>query len=145
MDPCDKQCDSQHSNHCDNQRDYQPDYQRDYQCDYQRDMSPTVSIPPSYSTELSGSEAQLLGLYADPILPHPRQLYDPYPQTYSQRDIERILYIEKLTRDLSVNLAGVEEISHLQQELEQRKQKMQREIFRLHDQIEQLEHQIGSN
>ena len=58
---------------------------------------------------------------------------------YSQKDIDRILYIQQLTQDLGVNLAGVEEISRLQLELERQKQKMQSEIQRLHHQISDLE------
>jgi MerR family transcriptional regulator/heat shock protein HspR len=61
---------------------------------------------------------------------------------YSQNDIERILYIQKLTQDLGVNLAGVEEISRLQQELSKQKAKMQAEIQRLHTQISSLEDQM---
>ena len=43
------------------------------------------------------------------------------PRLYSDRDIERVIYIRKLMRDLGVNLAGVEA------------------ILRLHDHIERLQ------
>ncbi len=64
---------------------------------------------------------------------------------FSQQDIQRILHIQSLSRELGVNLAGVEEITRLQQELETQKQRMQQNITRLNQQIEVLEEEIGSD
>ena len=72
------------------------------------------------------------------------------PRLYTDRDIERVVQIRGLMRDLGVNLAGVEAILHmkdrmetLQGSLEQEMQKMQihheAEIRRLKDIIERLQ------
>jgi MerR family transcriptional regulator/heat shock protein HspR len=97
----------------------------------------------SVAAELVHMHPQTLRLYERRGLVQPHR--DGKNRLYSQRDIERILYIQKLTRDLGVNLAGVEEITRLQQELEKQKRKMQVEIQRLHHQIEGLENQMGAN
>ena len=72
------------------------------------------------------------------------------PRLYSDRDIERVVQIRNLMRDLGVNLAGVETILHMkdrmeqmQEELEQQMHEMQTrheaETRRLKDIIERLQ------
>lgn len=46
------------------------------------------------------------------------------PRLYSDRDIERVMYIRQLMRDLGVNLAGVEAILRLRDHLETQRQQM---------------------
>ena len=41
------------------------------------------------------------------------------PRLYSDRDIERVVHIRRLMRDLGVNLAGVETILHMKDRMEQ--------------------------
>jgi MerR family transcriptional regulator/heat shock protein HspR len=41
------------------------------------------------------------------------------PRLYSDRDIERVIHIRSLMRDLGVNLAGVEAILHMKDRMEQ--------------------------
>ncbi|MBE3559668.1 MAG: MerR family transcriptional regulator [Ktedonobacteraceae bacterium] len=41
------------------------------------------------------------------------------PRLYSDRDIERVIHIRSLMRDLGVNLAGVETILHMKDRMEQ--------------------------
>lgn len=53
---------------------------------------------------------------------------------YSEADIERLRQIQRLTRDLGVNLAGVEIILDLLDRVE----KLQQEIETLHAQMEQM-------
>ena len=62
---------------------------------------------------------------------------------YSQREIERLRKISRLTNELGVNLAGVEVIIDLTERLEkmqerskQREQQLQAEIDRLRQQLE---------
>jgi len=73
------------------------------------------------------------------------------PRLYTDRDIERVVQIRGLMRDLGVNLAGVEAILHmkdrmeaLQDELAQEMQNLQTqheaETRRLKDIIERLQH-----
>jgi MerR family transcriptional regulator, heat shock protein HspR len=50
---------------------------------------------------------------------------------YSERDIDYLREIRRLTQELGVNLAGVEEIMKLRFELDEVQQKLEGEIFRL--------------
>lgn len=58
---------------------------------------------------------------------------------YSQRDVERLQRIQRLTRDLGVNLAGVEVILDLLDRMEALREEMQQEIYRLSRRIEELQ------
>jgi MerR family transcriptional regulator/heat shock protein HspR len=55
------------------------------------------------------------------------------PRLYSDRDIERVIQIRSLMRDLGVNLAGVEAILHMKDRMEQMQEEMEQEIRELHD------------
>ncbi|MGK7908076.1 MAG: helix-turn-helix transcriptional regulator [Synechococcus sp.] len=94
----------------------------------------------SVAADLVNMHPQTLRQYERRGLLQPQR--DGKNRLYSQNDIDRILYIQQLTQDLGVNLAGVEEISRLQLELERQKQKMQSEIQRLHQQIATLEDRL---
>ena len=97
----------------------------------------------SVAADLVNMHPQTLRQYERRGLVTPQR--DGKNRLYSQNDIDRIAYIQKLTQDLGVNLAGVEEISRLQQELERQKQKMHLEIQRLHSQIADLEDRIDDD
>jgi len=56
------------------------------------------------------------------------------PRLYSDRDIERVVQIRSLMRDLGVNLAGVEAILHMKDRMEQMQEEMEQEIRKLHNQ-----------
>jgi len=56
------------------------------------------------------------------------------PRLYSDRDIERVVHIRGLMRDLGVNLAGVEAILHMKDRMEQMQEELEQEITRLRDQ-----------
>ena len=47
------------------------------------------------------------------------------PRLYSDRDIERVVHIRRLMRDLGVNLAGVEAILHMKDRMEEMQEKME--------------------
>src|SRR5229473_8335369 len=53
------------------------------------------------------------------------------PRLYSDRDIERVVHIRSLMRDLGVNLAGVEAILHMKDRMEQMQLELDAEIARL--------------
>jgi MerR family transcriptional regulator, heat shock protein HspR len=53
------------------------------------------------------------------------------PRLYSDRDIERVVHIRRLMRDLGVNLAGVEAILHMKDRMEEMQEQMEREIQEL--------------
>ena len=56
------------------------------------------------------------------------------PRLYSDRDIERVVQIRGLMRDLGVNLAGVEAILHMKDCMEQMREKMEQEMREMHNQ-----------
>src|SRR5437588_7438665 len=56
------------------------------------------------------------------------------PRLYSDHDIERVVQIRSLMRDLGVNLAGVEAILHMKDRMEQMQEEMEQEIRKLHNQ-----------
>lgn len=56
------------------------------------------------------------------------------PRLYSDSDIERVVQIRSLMRDLGVNLAGVEAILHMKDRMEQMQEEMEQEIRKLHNQ-----------
>jgi len=56
------------------------------------------------------------------------------PRLYSDHDIERVVQIRSLMRDLGVNLAGVEAILHMKDRMEQMQEEMEQEIRELHNQ-----------
>ncbi len=89
----------------------------------------------------------------DPLLPQdPAALKTPddsshlasSSKVYSPDDVQRILTIQQLARELGINLAGVEEINRLQQELEGQKRKMQLKVQDLNCLIGYLEAQIDA-
>jgi MerR family transcriptional regulator, heat shock protein HspR len=53
------------------------------------------------------------------------------PRLYSDRDIERVVHIRSLMRDLGVNLAGVEAILHMKDRMEQMQVELDAELERL--------------
>ncbi len=87
----------------------------------------------SVAAKLCEMHPQTLRSYERLGLVNPHRL-DSRNRLYSQRDIERLRQIQRLTRDLGVNLAGVEVILDLLDRMESMKAEMQREISRLRQQ-----------
>jgi MerR family transcriptional regulator/heat shock protein HspR len=56
------------------------------------------------------------------------------PRLYSDRDIERVVHIRGLMRDLGVNLAGVEAILHMKDRMEHMQQELELEMERMQEQ-----------
>jgi MerR family transcriptional regulator, heat shock protein HspR len=56
------------------------------------------------------------------------------PRLYSDHDIERVMHIRRLMRDLGVNLAGVEAILHMKDRMEQMQLELEQEMTRMQDQ-----------
>jgi MerR family transcriptional regulator/heat shock protein HspR len=56
------------------------------------------------------------------------------PRLYSDRDIERVVHIRSLMRDLGVNLAGVEAILHMKEGMEKMQEDLTLEITHLREQ-----------
>lgn len=90
----------------------------------------------SVAAELVNMHPQTLRLYERRGLVNPKR--QGKNRLYSQADIERLMYIQKLTQELGINLAGVERIIRLQNELDQLKVQKEAEIRRIQERLDQL-------
>jgi MerR family transcriptional regulator/heat shock protein HspR len=88
----------------------------------------------SVAAQLVNMHPQTLRLYERRGLVIPKR--QGKNRLYSQADIERLLFIQRLTQELGINLAGVEMITRLQNELEHLKQQLQADAAHLQRQIE---------
>lgn len=88
----------------------------------------------SVAAQLVNMHPQTLRLYERRGLVVPKR--QGKNRLYSQADIERLLFIQRLTQELGINLAGVEMITRLQHELEALKVQMQADADHLQRQIE---------
>ena len=84
----------------------------------------------SVAAELVGMHPQTLRIYEQKGLVRPKRT-PGNTRLYSERDVERLRLIQRLTNDLGLNLAGVETVL-----------RMQDEIDRLRRQIDRLERQL---
>ena len=92
----------------------------------------------SVAARLCDMHPQTLRLYERLGLVTPNRL-DNRNRLYSEQDIERLKRIQRLTRDLGVNLAGVTVIFNLLEQMDQMKANMQSEMDALKIVIERLE------
>ena len=67
------------------------------------------------AAKLAGMHPQTLRLYERKRLVYPKRTAGS-TRLYSDRDIEMLKYIQELTRELGINLAGVKVILELEQE-----------------------------
>lgn len=88
----------------------------------------------SVAAELVDMHPQTLRLYERKGLIEPSRSSGK-TRLYSQRNIEQLREIRRLTQELGVNLAGVEEIIRLRQRLDQLQRNMEHRIADLHEQL----------
>lgn len=79
----------------------------------------------SVAAELAGMHPQTLRIYETRGLITP-QRSPKNTRLYSQADVERLRRIQELTSELGMNLAGVERVFELEDEMERMRQKMGR-------------------
>lgn len=91
----------------------------------------------SVAAELVNMHPQTLRLYERRGLVAPKR--QGKNRLYSQSDIERLIYIQRLTQELGINLAGVEKIIRLQNELSELKQFKEQELAHIQHKLAQLE------
>ncbi|HEY9722621.1 MAG TPA: MerR family transcriptional regulator [Oscillatoriaceae cyanobacterium] len=91
----------------------------------------------SVAAELVNMHPQTLRLYERRGLVAPKR--QGKNRLYSQSDIERLIYIQRLTQELGINLAGVEKIIRLQNELSELKQFKEQELAAIQHKLTQLE------
>ena len=84
----------------------------------------------SVAADLVGMHPQTLRIYEQKGLVRPKRTAGN-TRLYSERDLERLRLIQRLTTELGLNLAGVEAVLALQDELE-----------RLRGRVERLERQL---
>ena len=88
----------------------------------------------SVAAELVDMHPQTLRLYERKGLIRPGRSSGK-TRLYSERDIEHLREIRRLTQELGVNLAGVEEVMRLQHQLDDLQQEFEAEIERIEDEL----------
>lgn len=84
----------------------------------------------SVAAELVDMHPQTLRLYERKGLVRPKRSSGK-TRLYSERDVEKLREIRRLTQELGVNLAGVEEIIRLREQLDGQQVHFEAEISRL--------------
>jgi MerR family transcriptional regulator/heat shock protein HspR len=84
----------------------------------------------SIAAELVGMHPQTLRIYEQKGLVRPKRTAGN-TRLYSEMDVERLRLIQRLTTEIGLNLAGVEQVLHLEDELNRmrlRVDRMEREM-----------------
>ena len=88
----------------------------------------------SVAAELVDMHPQTLRMYERKGLIRPGRSIGK-TRRYSERDIEHLREIRRLTQELGINLAGVEEIMRLRHQLDEAQDRIEEEISRLHGEL----------
>ena len=91
----------------------------------------------SVAAELVGMHPQTLRIYEQKGLVRPKRTAGN-TRLYSDADVERLRLIQRLTSDLGLNLAGVERVLHLEDELA----RMHRRLDRMEQEMRQAIDQV---
>jgi len=89
----------------------------------------------SVAAELAGLHPQTLRMYATRRLVMPARTPGG-TRLYSDADVERLRLIQRLTTELGLNLAGVQHVLRLEDELRRMRTRMQQLERELRDEIE---------
>ncbi|HKP88734.1 MAG TPA: MerR family transcriptional regulator, partial [Thermoleophilaceae bacterium] len=79
----------------------------------------------SVAAELSGMHPQTLRIYESRGLVEPKRSAGN-TRLYSQDDVDRLRRIQELTTEMGMNLAGVEKVFELEEQIEQMRERMER-------------------
>ena len=79
----------------------------------------------SVAAELVGMHPQTLRIYEQKGLVRPKRTAGN-TRLYSDADVERLRLIQRLTTELGLNLAGVERVLHLEDELQRMHRRLER-------------------
>ena len=93
----------------------------------------------SVAAELAGMHPQTLRIYESRGLIQPKRS-PKNTRLYSQEDVDRLRRIQELTSELGMNLAGVEKVFELEEELD----RMRRRLRQLEKQAERLEQEMAN-
>jgi MerR family transcriptional regulator, heat shock protein HspR len=94
----------------------------------------------SVAAELVGMHPQTLRIYEQKGLVRPQRTAGN-TRLYSDADVERLQLIQKLTSDLGLNLAGVELVLRLEDELRKAHARVERLQAQLRDEVQQVHNQ----
>jgi MerR family transcriptional regulator, heat shock protein HspR len=79
----------------------------------------------SVAAELVGMHPQTLRIYEQKGLVRPQRTAGN-TRLYSDADVDRLRLIQRLTTELGLNLAGVERVLHMEDELQRMKRRLER-------------------
>jgi MerR family transcriptional regulator/heat shock protein HspR len=91
----------------------------------------------SVAADLVGMHPQTLRMYEQKGLVRPKRTAGN-TRLYSERDIERLQLIQRLTGELGLNLAGVELVMRLQDELKKAHARVERLQRELREEVEKV-------
>ena len=94
----------------------------------------------SVAAELVGMHPQTLRIYEQKGLVRPRRT-PGNTRLYSERDLERLRLIQRLTTELGLNLAGVELVLRLEDELRKAHARIERLQRELRDEVQKVHKQ----
>jgi MerR family transcriptional regulator, heat shock protein HspR len=94
----------------------------------------------SVAADLVGMHPQTLRIYEQKGLVRPKRTAGN-TRLYSELDIDRLRLIQRLTTEIGLNLAGVERVLHLEDELQQMKRRLARMETEMRDALQEVHRQ----
>jgi MerR family transcriptional regulator, heat shock protein HspR len=94
----------------------------------------------SVAAELVGMHPQTLRIYEQKGLVRPKRTPGG-TRLYSERDVERLQLIQQLTTELGLNLAGVEAVLRLEDELQRMRARLDRMEREMREEIQKVHRQ----
>jgi MerR family transcriptional regulator/heat shock protein HspR len=94
----------------------------------------------SVAADIVGMHPQTLRIYESKGLIRPKRTAGN-TRLYSEADIERLQLIQQLTNDLGLNLAGVEQVMQLQDEVERMRRTLDRMEREMREAVSQVHRQ----
>jgi MerR family transcriptional regulator/heat shock protein HspR len=94
----------------------------------------------SVAADLVGMHPQTLRIYEQKGLVQPKRTAGN-TRLYSELDIERLRLIQRLTTEIGLNLAGVEQVLHLEDELQQMKRRLARMENEMREALQEVHRQ----
>jgi MerR family transcriptional regulator, heat shock protein HspR len=94
----------------------------------------------SVAADLVGMHPQTLRIYEQKGLVRPKRTAGN-TRLYSEYDIERLRLIQRLTTEIGLNLAGVERVLHLEDELQRMKRRLARMEAEMREALQEVHRQ----
>jgi len=94
----------------------------------------------SVAADIVGMHPQTLRIYENKGLVRPKRT-PGNTRLYSERDLERLRLIQKLTTELGLNLAGVEQVLRMQDEIQLMRTRLERLESQMREAINEVHRQ----